>query len=210
MTVTSIAKLACHSDSPADVVARFVDKQTGRLAAEDFIAGIFARHYGARLPCFMPELVTLARDGCINAAVGIRSARHPLFLERYLDEPVEAVIRQIVGHSVSRQTIAEVGQLAADRSSAGITLMLCLAHRLAADGYEWMVFTATEELRGILVRLGLLLFAIAHADPSRLGNEAQAWGRYYEHHPLIVCASVGNATHCLTRGNVARRMRVSA
>lgn len=201
MTATSIARLARPSGDACDVVARFVEGQAGRRAAENFIAGVFARHFGARLPGFMPELVTLARDGRIKAAAGIRSARDPLFLERYLDEPVEAAIGRIAGHSVPRRAIAEVGQLAADRPGAGTALMLRLARRLAADGHEWMVFTATEELRGIFVRLGLPLFAIARATPSRLGDEARAWGRYYEHHPLVVCASVGDAMRRLSRMN---------
>ena len=201
MTATSIARLAHHSGSAGDVVVRFVEGQIGRRAAENFIADVFAQHYDAKLPGFMPELVTLARDGRIKAAVGIRSACDPLFLERYLDEPVEVVIGRIAGCSVPRRAIAEVGQLAANRPGAGTALMLRLARRLAAAGHKWMVFTATEELRSIFVRLGLPLFAIACAAPSRLGDEAWAWGRYYEHHPLVVCASVGDAMRRLSRMN---------
>ncbi len=201
MTVTSIARLAYHSGDAADDVARFVEGQAGRRAAEDFIAGIFAQHYGARLPGFMPELMTLARDGSVKAAVGIRSARDPLFLERYLDEPIESAIERIAGRSVPRRAIAEVGQLAADRPGAGTALMLNLPRHLATSGHEWMVFTATEELRGIFVRMGLPLLTIAHADASRLGDDADAWGCYYDHHPLVVCASVSDAMRRLSRMN---------
>lgn len=201
MTATSLARLIRHSGDADDIVARFVEGQTGRLAAENFIASIFAQHYDARLPGFMPELVTLARGGCIKAAIGIRSANDPLFLERYLDDPIEVTIERIAGHSVPRQAIAEVGQLAADQPGAGTALMLRLAHRLAITSYEWMAFTATEELRGIFVRLGLPLFAITHAVPERLGDEVQAWGSYYEHHPLVVCTSVGNAMRRLSHMN---------
>ncbi len=201
MTATSIARLARYSKNDADDIAQFIDGQAGRLAGGNFIADIFARHYGARLPGFMPELITLARDGYIQAAVGTRSARDPLFLERYLDEPIETAIERIAGRFVPRSAIAEVGQLAADRPGAGTALMLHLARHLSSVGYEWMALTATEELRGIFVRLGLPLFTIARAAPSRLGEEAEAWGRYYDHHPLVVCASVSDAMRRLSRMN---------
>lgn len=166
----------------------------GRVEVECFIAQAFDRHYAARIAHFMPELVALRRDGQIEAAAGCRSAAEaPLFLEQYLDAPIEACISQLAGHPTARSGIVELGQLAASRPGAGIALMLRLAHHLSSRGHAWVVFTATAELRGIFVRLGLPLFALAEAAPERLGDQAAAWGRYYEHRPLVVCASLNEA-----------------
>lgn len=142
----------------------------------------------------MPEIVALLRNGAVEAAAGCRSAAQgPLFLEQYLDAPIEARIRQLAGQPTARSSIVELGQLAASRPGAGVALMLRLAHHLSSRGYAWVVFTATAELRGIFVRLGLPLFALAEAAPERLGDQAATWGRYYEHRPLVVCASLGEA-----------------
>ncbi|MDP2752043.1 MAG: thermostable hemolysin [Rhodocyclaceae bacterium] len=192
MTRSSVARLVCRT------TVYSVSEQVDRRAAEDFITDVFSRHYHAKLSGFMPELMTLTHNGQIQSAVGTRSAgdgahESPLFLECYLDEPIETAIRRITSRPVARQAIVEVGQLAADRPGAGTALMLHLGKSLAANGFQWMVFTATEELRGIFIRLGLPLFALASANPHRLGKEAQAWGSYYQHHPLVVCASLGDA-----------------
>jgi len=192
-------------------VVRFSPGQAGRDTVEAFIATVFAHHYGARITRFMPDLFALMQDdGPIEATAGCRPANvPPLFLEQYLDEPVEKAISRIAGHPVPREGIVEVGQLAANRPGAGTMLMLHLARHLATRGYGWIIFTATEELRGIFVRLGLPLFALSHADASRLGEEARNWGSYYEHSPLVVCASVSEAMRRLANGKVLRRMGYS-
>jgi hypothetical protein len=192
MSANAVAQLAERTSSNQFSV--LPEGQPGRTQAEIFIAKTFARHYAAQVTHFMPELVALLRNGHIEAAAGCRSAAEDaLFLEQYLDAPIEARISQLAGHSTARANIVELGQLAASRPGAGIALMLRLAHHLSSRGHTWVVFTATAELRGIFVRLGLPLFALAKADPKRLGDQAAAWGSYYEQRPLVVCASLSEA-----------------
>jgi len=65
----------------------------GRGAVEDYIRGVYARRFGARLDRFPPQLVSLNAPEGIVAAAGYRSAlEQPLFLERYLDRPVEQML----------------------------------------------------------------------------------------------------------------------
>jgi hypothetical protein len=168
-----------------------------RGEVEAFIRLVFARHYGASVASFAPQLLILEQDGSIVAAAGWRDAgTGPLFLERYLDQPIETVMTQLIGRPVQREHIVEVGNLAADRSGSSRYIFTDLAARLDQRGHEWVVFTATRELIGIFARLGLPLLVLGKADPARLGADATAWGRYYETEPIVV---VGRVRHGLDR-----------
>src|SRR3989304_9980709 len=63
----------------------------GRGAAEAFIHSHYAQAYGADVRHFLPRLMVLhADDGELLATLGFRRARNDrLFLEQYLDMPVE-------------------------------------------------------------------------------------------------------------------------
>lgn len=162
-----------------------------REAAEAFIAEIFRRRHAAELRYFAPNLVLLERSGRIAAAAGWRSAAdEPLFLESYLDAPVEAAVSRMAGHPVERERIVEVGHLASDAPGGTVAVIMALARHLDRLGFEWVVFTATDELIAIFRRLALPPLAIAAADPGRLGAQADAWGRYYERHPVVVAGRI--------------------
>ena len=162
-----------------------------RDEAESFICGVFARHYGATVTSFAPQLLILEDRQRIVAAAGWRDARtETLFLERYLDAPVEQAMAQLADQSVARARLVEVGNLAADKPGGSLRVILALAARLDLLGYEWVVFTATQELIGIFARLGLPLLALSQADPARLGDEARAWGRYYDTGPIVVAGRI--------------------
>lgn len=201
-----------YSPMPVQKIARIADRtgddrfacwsagQEGRGEVESFIADAFLRHYDARISSFMPELVTLKRNERMEAASGYRAAADgPLFLEQYLNYPIETCISDMAGRDVSRNGIIEVGQMAANQPGAGTSLMLRLARFLASEGNDWMAFTATAELRDIIIRLGVPLITLAEADPARLGAGAAIWGRYYAHRPLVVCASLETAARRLAQ-----------
>jgi len=183
-------------DAPCEL-ARPVDD---RAAIEQFIGDVFIRRFGARVPGFMPELVA-SRDegGRIVAAAGIRSAREPLFLEQYLDAPIERCIERLTGERPRRAAIVEVGQLAAVRSGEGRRLILSLARQLGAWQVEWVVGTLTQELRHLLERMGVEPLVLQSADPARLGASASDWGRYYEHAPKVLAGHLPSALARLQR-----------
>jgi len=162
-----------------------------RLGTETFIRGIFARRYGAEVPSFAPNLLLLEQRGRTLAACGWRPAgSEALFLERYLDQPIERALSRLANQPVDRQRIVEVGNLAAEKAGSSIHVILTLADHLHRQDYEWVVFTATSELIGIFTRLGLPLLALAPADPTRLGNEATVWGSYYDTRPIVVAGRI--------------------
>ena len=128
------------------------------------------------------------------------AADAPLFLESYLDAPVETAVAKLAGHPVERSRIVEVGNLAAARAGASVDVILALSRHLDRLGYEWVVFTATRELIGIFARIGLPLLALAPADPARLGDDAGAWGHYYETQPIVVTGPIRLAIERMRSG----------
>lgn len=177
---------------PAPVVATHtVAGSPCRPEAESFIRKVFAEHYGAEVTNFAPNLMLLEHDRQIVAAAGWRSAAtDTLFLESYLDMPIEAAMAKLADQPVQRDRIVEVGNLAAERNGSSLHVILNLAEHLDRQGYEWVVFTATSELIGIFSRLGLPLLALAPADPRRLGEAAKCWGSYYDTQPVIVAGRI--------------------
>ena len=162
-----------------------------RDEAEEFIHSVFLRHHAARVSSFAPQLLLVETPGQVLAAAGWRGAgKQPLFLERYLDEPVDVLLARLTGQSLSRERVVEVGHLASEKPGASLHVIVALARHLAQAGYEWVVFTATRELVRLFTRLGLLLLALAKADPARLGDEAAAWGRYYDTQPVVVAGRI--------------------
>jgi len=162
-----------------------------REETETFIRNVFARHYGAAVSSFAPNLLLLEQNERTIAVTGWRAASdESLFLERYLDLPIEQVMAKLAGQPVAREHIVEVGNLAAEKPGSSIHIILTLAKHLDRLGYKWVVFTATQELIGIFSRLGLPLLALAPADPNCLGDEAALWGSYYDTRPIVVAGRI--------------------
>ncbi len=163
-----------------------------RVALEDFIRQRFAEHYGARVRHFMPCLLGLHGDnGEVQGAVGLRSAqRRPLFLERYLYEPIELAVARRSGRPVPREEIVEVGNLAAFGSASARLLIVALTDLLVAQGFRWVVFTGTPALLNSFQRLALEPLALAPADPARMGEDLADWGSYYASRPQLMAGEI--------------------
>jgi Thermostable hemolysin len=161
-----------------------------RAAVEGFVAEVYRRHFAARLQHFMPVLVSLGGDGATNAAAGYRGAVEPLFLECYLQEPIEQVLARAAGKAVAREHIVEVGQFAARRAGEGRRLMRALARHLVDSGFRWAVITATADLRRLFGHLRLCALPLATAQRHCIGNEARLWGSYYRHAPKVLAGDL--------------------
>jgi hypothetical protein len=190
MMQTAVNKL--NRIRASTVVATHVDAGSPRRReVEAVIHDVFVRRFGARVTSFAPNLLLLERNGSALAACGWRGAQTgALFLERYLDCPIDQAMARLARQRVDRARIVEVGNLAAEKSGGSLHVILALSAHLSRLGYEWVVFTATQELVGIFSRLGLPLLALAKADPSRLGADAQAWGSYYDSEPIVVAGRI--------------------
>jgi len=86
-----------------------------RAELESYVRSAFARKHSADVQNFMPTLVAF-RDAstALCGVIGLRGAAgEHLYLERYLDAPVEAALSAATGTAVRRDQIVEVGEVAA-------------------------------------------------------------------------------------------------
>ena len=167
-----------------------------RQQVESFIAQRFLEMHGARIGCFMPLLAALfGADGRVLAAVGIRSADdEALFLEHYLDAPVERTISARSGRIMlppARASLVEIGNLASVNRGASRRLFALLTEYLVDQGFEWAVFTGCSSLHRMFKTLGIETLTLGRALQSRLPADQQTWGSYYEDSPRVVAGRVG-------------------
>lgn len=169
-----------------------------RFEVEAFVQRVYRQRFGADVRHFAPMLVSLrGAQGEVVAAAGYRAADSgPLFLERYLPTSVE---RLLPGAAPVRARIVEVGHLAGSQAGEGRRLILLLGMHLAAQRFDWVVSTLTEELRHLFVRMGVAPLALGVADPDVLGDEAPHWGSYYEHRPVVLAGQIEPALQGLAR-----------
>jgi hypothetical protein len=163
-----------------------------RASIEAFIAERFRRVYGAQVSHFCAHLLGF-RDaqGRWHAAAGYTPATAgALFLEQYLDQPVEDVLSRAAGERVPREHIVEVGNLAAVPPGFARSFVPELGRHLLAREYRWVVFTATREVRNLLRRLCFHAYKLAPASRMRLPGGASAWGSYYAHAPQVMAGCI--------------------
>ncbi len=172
-----------------------------RAEVERFIHGVYRERYGACVQHYAPVLVSLRDErGDIIAAAGYRNANTaPLFLERYLAQPVEALLNRDAAQQLPRSRIVEVGHLSASQAGAGKRLIHLMGPHLAGLGLDWVVSTLTQELQHLFVRLGITPLALGVADPALLGSAAADWGSYYDHRPVVVAGRIDLALRMLER-----------
>lgn len=159
-----------------------------RAELETFVRTAFQRKHDASVASFMPTLLSF-RDpgGELRGVIGLRSAApKPLYLEQYLEQPIEAAILAATGRAVQRGEVVEVGNLAGANCRAAMRMVAALPSYLLARDYRWIVFTATNAVRGILQGFGAPLVELARADGSRVAGGDDRWGRYYESDPRVL------------------------
>lgn len=163
-----------------------------RASLEAFIAAAFLKTYGARLTHFCDTLIG-CRDtqGRWMAAVGYSLGTvGDLFLEQYLDLPLEQAISARTGLDVARASVVEVGNLAANHAGAARALIVSMTRLLHSQGLHWVAFTATSGLLNSFSRLRLKPGVLAPADPRRLPDAGQHWGSYYQNQPQVMFGDI--------------------
>ncbi|MEY4642904.1 MAG: hypothetical protein RLZZ227_2898 [Pseudomonadota bacterium] len=163
-----------------------------RAAVEAIVAEKFQAAWQANVTHFLPWLLSMQCLGHCSAVAGLRpAAGAPLFLEQYLEQPVNIVLSQRVGQLVPRGAIVEVGNLAASQRGASHVLFLVMTAVLHDAGFKWITFTATRALRNNLDKFGYPLLKLADARPAQLdAAELGAWGSYYASEPMVMAGSL--------------------
>lgn len=166
-----------------------------RSHIESFVQARFQRSHGAQVRTFMPTLLSLHDSGnALRGVVGSRMASSgPLFLERYLDRPIEQLLGAYAAEKVARHEIVEVGNFACTDSVAARELMKQLPWHLLREGAVWIVFTATDTVRGLLNILNAPLIELACADEACVRGGCDEWGAYYATDPRVMAGYLPNA-----------------
>lgn len=165
-----------------------------RAVIEQFIASKFQQVHHAHLHSFLPWLIEINHHGQTVGAYGLRPGQNqPLFLEQYLPAAIEQLVAEVARRPVVRDSLIEIGNLALGTKAFGPMLMVTLAKMLAGAGYEWMVFTATEQVQHLMQRLGFEPYCLCPADPARLDGDYSIWGSYYRNNPRVMIGNLQRA-----------------
>lgn len=185
-----------HKDDPA------------RAEVECFIQDRFAAVHHAEVQHFMPDLLALHdRQGLLSATVGARNAASgPLFIEQYLQRPVESVVSQVAGQSIHRGEIVEVGNLSARNAGSARLIIVAMTWLLARRGLHWVVFTGASTLINSFQRLGLEPLLLCDADPAMLDEDQHNWGSYYAQNPHVFTGDIRNGLAQLETSGVLARL----
>ncbi len=95
-----------------------------RSVVELEIQRLYRRRYGAVLESFAPMMVAeVTQAATVECVAGLRFGHEPLFLECYLDRPIEQVLEHHLCSEVERSRIVEVCHLAGAGSGHSLTFV---------------------------------------------------------------------------------------
>lgn len=194
MHAAELLKPSCHPAPESSHMVQIEDP-LNRIRVSEFIERCFRQDYAAQIEVYAKHLIALIDDqNRVQAAVGYQAAASgPLFLEQYLNHPIEQRLSHASGSSVSREQIVEVGNLASRSSGWTRQIILSLAPFFYQQGFKWLVITVTPRVLNSFHKLGvgLELIPLSAADPCRLEQDPKRWGRYYQERPLVMAGHIG-------------------
>lgn len=141
-----------------------------------------------------PDMFALLRDeyraiAICGACYGVTSALgKKLFSENYFDDPIDQLIHERFGVRIGRKSIAEIGSLVScEAPGAGKKIVAMIPWFVWSLGFEFVLITATEQLRKLMYQANILYHPVAKAVVERLPNQdaRSEWGSYYETKPLV-------------------------
>ncbi|MEO6368839.1 MAG: thermostable hemolysin [Steroidobacteraceae bacterium] len=170
-----------------------------------FIQSRYAAVHGATAPVGYSRFMSRMRSAQQGAALGFRRASEGrLFLESYLDAPVEKLLAERLNWQVERARIVEIGSLAANSPQELIRLWCCAAHALVQES-DVGIAVLTRRLRVMLRKVGITLHELAPALPGRVSSAGGAWGTYYTNDPVVCAGQLADARRQLARFMSRRR-----
>lgn len=164
--------------------------------------------YQASISRCMPWLIGLYdASGELKAASGVQVASQgTLYLEKYLDDPIETMLSSRLSLHVSRATVVEIGNFAARDGASARIMFAALCQVLTEYHFSWIVFTGTKKIRNTFHRLNLNPILLMPANPARLGNAAHEWGKYYQYDPQIMVGELAGGHSALSQGSLLMKL----
>lgn len=173
----------------------------------DFVCNQYKQHFNCDLRHFMPNHLVLQKGDAVMAVAGFRNASTgPLFLEQYLDEPVEDLLLEKMNQFRNRDEIVEVGGFAAvDRLSA-LQLMLHLSAQLNELEYKTLVCAANKPIQQCLKRSGFSWVVLGEARADRVSQQENDWGSYYRSKPALLAGNIPQSEQQLVKRVMRERV----
>lgn len=179
-------------------------------AAVSVVGRKYLEAFGASPAPSFASYVAAGREPDRLAALGYRRASEgSVFLESYLDAPVEAEVSRVLGRLIARSAIVEIGNFAADNALIMLELWGAVANDLAGTS-EIAVATLTAPLRRVFARVGIPFVEIAPARPERLGARASEWGSYYRQDPEVCAGEIAKGQAAIAAWRARRPSRAAA
>ncbi|MDX2369193.1 MAG: thermostable hemolysin [Colwellia sp.] len=175
----------------------FSQNSIGRVAAEQFIKQGFKKTYRANISISMPQVLTV-NTGKFKAALGIRSAKSPLFIEQYLPCPIEKMTA-LVNENIPRESIVEIGCLYSNANRFTIPLFIVTAISLFYQGYSHLVFSGTEKVLNIISKAEIDATHLCDAKQSLLTPSSDDWGSYYETQPKVTLIALSSVIKTINK-----------
>ncbi|WP_338506756.1 thermostable hemolysin [Erwinia aphidicola] len=169
-----------------------------------FIREKYRETYNAQLTECMPWLLSLHdAQGELNAACGIRLAgAGPLYLEQYLDAPVEVLMSDHFPQEIAHNTLVEVGNFAASDGASARVMYAAVCLLLNRYHFTHIVFTGTHKIRNIFSRLRLSPVLLSDAHPERLRGSRDRWGSYYQYQPQVMVGELAGGQSTLSQSSL--------
>ena len=174
--------------------------ETERRQVERFIENAYRKQFGSLIDEHYPTIMSSIEivRGSVQAALGMRpAADHRLFLEHYCERPIEGLVSSVVGRTIDRSAIIEIGNLASRGPTSTVRLVLAAAGYLRRGVCQYAVVTATKQMRDMLDALGFDWRLITPARAERLPDGGRAWGRYFLHDPQVILGAIASNEHPL-------------
>jgi hypothetical protein len=188
-----------------------VSRHENKEMVKQFAEARFKAAYNADVNDFLPNMLALLNNQLsIQASVGYQSAaENRLYLEHYLDQPIEsAIAKQLNISTPQRSEILEVGNLASLSPGATRRLILNLACHFQKQGYKWLAITATSHVKNSFEKLnvGLDLHRVCKAKASAVVDTNSNWGSYYEHNPEVYIGDIDAGINVLKNNPVLGKL----
>ncbi|BBN83800.1 hypothetical protein PA25_37850 [Pseudoalteromonas sp. A25] len=160
--------------------------QSGRLELEMQVKTGFAKAYAANLHEFYPLLSRLntPQGYCV---LGLRIAAESLFVEQYLEQPIETFLPQCT----YRSEIAELGNLYSTHRSATLGHFIVAAQALLSQHIRFLTFTGTVQVRKLMALCQVPICELTPAQPNKVAS-AKDYGSYYEADPKVCVVDLEN------------------
>lgn len=121
--------------------------------------------------------------GDLLACIGVTyAASGKLFSEYYLETHIDSI------YPINREKVIEISSFCSFYSKLGLGTYIIknIISMFSARGYEYILLTATDQVKKLIYSLVEEVEILAVADPRKVQNHNINWGTYYTNNPHVI------------------------